>query len=141
MWVIVHMLTGMAVGAVIPGGFWLGIAAAVVFHLLLDLVPHWDYTRTRKWLLFGSADVIAAAVVAFVGYRYLGFSARIVLCGLASAAPDLDLLNAMIPHRRRTRWFPSHWSGFPHGKAPPVPGIAIQALISATAIALLVRFG
>jgi hypothetical protein len=28
-------------------------------------------------------------------------------------------------------WFPSHWKRFPHGKAGPLPGVAVQAVIVA----------
>lgn len=141
MWVITHLLTGMAIGAVTPGGIWVGVLAALLGHLLLDLVPHWDYTETPGRLVWGAIDVLAAAVVAFGGYRYLGLSPKIVICGIVSAAPDLDVLNALLPYKRRTRWFPSHWSGFPHGKARPVPGTVVQALVAALSVALIVRFG
>jgi hypothetical protein len=141
MWVIVHLLTGMAIGAVTPGGIWVGVIAALLGHIVLDLVPHWDYTETPGRLLWGSIDVLVAAMVTFAGYRYLGFSPKVVICGIASAVPDLDVLNALLPYKRRTRWFPSHWSAFPHGKARPTAGIAIQAFVAAIAIALMIRFG
>lgn len=141
MWVIVHLLTGMAIGAVVPGGLVLGVLAALLGHLVLDLVPHWDYTGTRSMLVWASLDVLAATVVTFAGYHYLGLSPKIVVCGIASAVPDLDVLNALLPYKQRTRWFPSHWSGFPHGKARPLPGIAIQVLLATVSIALVVSFG
>ncbi len=141
MWAITHLLTGMLIGAVVPGGIWVGVAAALLGHLVLDLVPHWDYTGTHKALLWGAIDVLSVAVVSFAGYRLLGLSVKIVVCGIVSAAPDLDVLNALLPYKQRTRWFPSHWSAFPHGKARPLPGIAIQVLLAAVSIALVLRFG
>jgi hypothetical protein len=141
MWAITHLLTGMAIGAVVPGGIWVGVAAALLGHLAFDMVPHWDYTGTPGRLVWGSIDVLAAAVVAFLGYRFLGLSVKVLVCGIVSAAPDLDVLNALLPYKQRTRWFPSHWTGFPHGKARPLPGIAVQVLLAAVSIALVLRFG
>lgn len=129
----------MAVGDVAPGGLVSAILMALATHMLLDLVPHWDYTRTRRHLLWGSLDVLATLIVSYVAYRHLAFPPKVLLCGVVSAVPDLDVLDDLLPWRTRTRWFPSHWAGYPHGTAEPLPGVVTQLIVVAVSAALLVR--
>jgi hypothetical protein len=141
MWAITHLLTGMALGSVLPGGLPAVIPAALAGHLLLDLVPHWDYTRQKHKYVWGAIDVGVTAVVTLVGWLYLHLPADVLWCGVVSVAPDLDLLNDLLPWPRRMRWFPSHRPGFPHGHAGPLPGVAVQAVLAAVSIAVVMRFG
>jgi hypothetical protein len=141
MWVVVHMLSGMALGALLPNNMWVVVAAAVVGHLLLDIVPHWDYVHRPNKELWGMLDVGASAAIALVGYRYMGLPAKVVVCGIVSSVPDLDVLNALLPYKQRTRWFPSHWNSFPHGKAERLPGILIQVMILIVSGAVVIRYG
>jgi len=139
-WVVTHTLTGLALGALLHergAGLWAIVPAALGLHLVLDIVPHWDYTRTRKRAVWAGADV-AAAAAALVLARAAGIEWAVVLAGLVSAAPDLDVLNAVWTTERRVRFFPSHWARFPHGSATPVPGTLVQAAIAAASVGLLV---
>lgn len=140
MWVVTHTLTGLALGAALHArgaGLWVIVPAALVLHLLLDLVPHWDYVRTRNRAVWAVGDVAAAAAVLVFARTAAGMEWAIVLAGLVSALPDLDVLNALWTTERRVRLFPSHWAGFPHGSAPPVPGTLVQATIAAASIAVI----
>ncbi len=134
MWVAVHGLTGMALGAWSPIGLGLTVVAAVVLHVLLDLVPHWDYTGHPRYVLWAVLDVGATAVAFLVVGLTAEGGAAIVLVGLVSALPDLDVLDALFPGRGRRRWFPSHWSRFPHGTSSPAFGIPLQATLAVVSL-------
>jgi hypothetical protein len=140
-WVITHTLTGLALGAVLAGRaapLWVIVAAAVLMHVLLDLVPHWDYVYTRNRAIWAVADVTASVAVLVSVRLVAGAEWAVVIAGIVSAVPDLDVLNALWPTKRRIRLFPSHWSGFPHGTAPPVAGTVVQAVFAVASIAILV---
>lgn len=139
MWVIVHTLTGMALGSLILNkSYTVIVTASLLFHVLLDLVPHWDYTHNPNDEYWGMADVLLSASVLLVAHTMIGLDWKIIVAGIVSAAPDLDVLNALLPTDRRWRIFPSHWTCFPHGVCKKVPGIAIQSLISLISILVLV---
>ncbi len=138
MWVAVHGFTGMALGVWSPLGMGLTVLAALVLHLLLDLVPHWDYSRHPRRVLWAGLDVGVTAVAFLVAGLSLDQGLSIVLVGFVSALPDLDVLDAVLPGKARRRWFPSHWSRFPHGSAPPAVGIPLQVLLMLASLAAIV---
>ena len=141
MWVIVHALSGLALGALVPLGNVLIIVSALFLHLLLDLVPHWDYTRDRRRAVWASLDVVSAIISVLVLFLVLELPSKALLAAVVSAAPDLDVFDALLPGSRRRRWFPSHWRVFPHGTAGPMPGILTQLLVVLGAIFLLIFWG
>lgn len=148
MWVTVHTVSGAALGAALgtPGlglPLWAVLLAALLFHALLDLVPHWDYTRDRRRGLWALLDVAASATFVFGGWLALGLPADVLLAGVVSAAPDLDVLDGVLPGRRdehgrpRRRLYPSHWRRYPHGHARPLPGILVQAAVVLGSLAIV----
>ncbi len=140
MWVITHTVSGMALGATLEDlGPWLVVPGALLLHLLLDLVPHWDYTRTPNAVRWGAIDLAASGAALLAAYALLDAGWLVLLAGAVSALPDLDVFNALLPTERRVRLFPSHWSRFPHGRAEPVPGTALQAVVVALSLLLLLR--
>jgi hypothetical protein len=142
MWVVVHALSGLALGALVPLGIVLTVVCALFLHLLLDLVPHWDYTRDRRRTLWALLDVTVSVAAVLALFLLLDLPGRALVAAIASAAPDLDVFDALLPGAKRRRWFPSHWQGFPHGTASPLPGIAVQlVLVVGTVILLLVSAG
>lgn len=44
MWVVVHTYVGLAIASLLHLPFWLVALIVLASHVLLDLVPHWDYT-------------------------------------------------------------------------------------------------
>ncbi len=138
MWVVVHTVSGMAVGHVLVAhGYPVVLLAALALHLLLDLVPHWDYTRSEHARRWAVADVSASVAVLALASIALGVDAKVIVAGVVSAAPDLDSINALRNSPRRWRVFPSHWRGFPHGACAPVPGVLTQAAVVAASVAVL----
>lgn len=130
MWVSVHALSGLALGTLAPLGPALTVVCALGLHLLLDLVPHWDYTRDRRRFLWASLDVGVAVAAVVVPALLLDLPLRAVIAAVVSALPDLDVFDAVLPGPVRHRWFPSHWDRFPHGRARPALGVSVQALVA-----------
>lgn len=142
MWVIVHALSGLALGALVPLGIVLTVLCALFLHLLLDLVPHWDYTRDRRRTLWALLDVTVSVAAVVALFLLLDLPGRALAAAIVSAAPDLDVFDALLPGAKRRRWFPSHWKGFPHGRAGPSAGMTVQLLlVLGTVVLLLVSAG
>ncbi len=144
MWVFVHMCSGLAVGALLGGrassprfSLVLLLALSLVAHALLDLVPHWDYTRTRHRAICAVLDVAGAAVLAAAFWTTGVAPGWLVIVGAVSALPDLDVLDAVLPIHTKGRVFPSHWRRFPHGRCRAGWGIPIQACVVALSMAAL----
>ena|SRR5665647_4123 len=145
MWVVVHVFSGLALGAALGGrghepsvSLLALLPSALVAHALLDLVPHWDYTRSRLRALWAVVDVVAAGALIIGAWWSGALPGWLALVGTVSALPDLDVLDAVLPVRRDRRWFPSHWRRFPHGQCRAAWGIPIQAgVILLSAVVLL----
>jgi hypothetical protein len=128
-WVVTHLYAGLAL-AQLPLPLWVLVLVMLASHVVMDLIPHWDYTRTRHAMLWGALDFGAGLLTVIVGYWTLGASPRVLLLGVLAAAPDFDVL---LNGRHGRYWFPSHRPPFPHGACGPLPGIAVQAVIVAAA--------
>lgn len=142
MWVIVHALSGMALGAALGSGpveapVWVIVLAALAAHALLDIVPHWDYTRRPRVWAWALSDVMAATLA--LGFAWLVFDlpGYVLWAGIVSAAPDLDVLDVVLPLKTHRRLFPSHWRPYPHGKAGPLPGMVIQGAVIAGSVVVM----
>ena len=145
MWVIVHVFSGLALGAALGGSgheptmsLLILLPLALVAHAVLDLVPHWDYTRSRLRALWAVVDVVAAGALV-IGLWWSGaLPGWLALVGVVSALPDLDVLDAVVPVDKGGRWFPSHWRRFPHGQCRAAWGIPIQMGVIVLSAAVLV---
>ena len=145
MWVIVHVFSGLALGAALgrrgaePAvSLLVLLPLALAAHALLDLVPHWDYTQTRHRGAWAILDVGASAALVLGAWWAAALPGWLLVVGVVSALPDLDVLDAVLPIRREGRWFPSHWRRFPHGRCRAPWGIPIQVGVIALSAAVLV---
>lgn len=129
MWVIAHTCSGLALGALLAWPLWALLPAALGLHALLDLVPHWDYTSQPRRVAWAAADLAVSTALVLLAIFLWKLPAYIWLSALVSAAPDLDVLDSLLPGARHLRLFPSHYDSYPHGKASMLPGIAIQAVV------------
>ncbi|GEM_PF-487538 len=144
MWVIAHAFSGLAWGVWAPLGLAALLLTSLLLHLLLDLVPHWDYTRHRRRHLWALGDLVLSVASVVTLALLLDLKLPAVLAAVVSALPDLDVLDSLLTgcgrrqaagdasaHRgpARRRLFPSHWERFPHGQAGPRSGIAVQAVV------------
>ena len=141
MWVVVHAASGLALGTVLHAPLWVVVLAALALHVALDLVPHWDYTRSSRRLLWAALDVGGAILLVLAVWRSAELPTQAVVAAVVSALPDLDVIQAVLPVRRTRTVFPSHWKVFPHGACGPAPGIAVQALVVALSLAAIAVFG
>jgi hypothetical protein len=135
-WVIVHTWVGLALASLLHLAFWQMTLVVLASHVLLDLVPHWDYTAGRGRLLWGSVDLLAAAASA-IALLVCGLPFATVVLGAISAAPDLDVVGSAVWGRESRHVFPSHWPGFPHGRCGPALGIPLQlGIVAVSAVAV-----
>ena len=141
MWVIVHATSGLALGTLVQAPLWVVVLAALVLHMLLDLVPHWDYTRSSRRVLWAALDLGGAIVLTLLVWRGAGLPTRALVAAVVSALPDLDVIQAVLPLRRARALFPSHWRAFPHGSCAQAPGIAVQAAVVAVSLAAIAVWG
>jgi len=137
MWVIVHTCVGLAIASLVQRPFWQVALLVIASHVLLDLLPHWDYTQTRHALRWGWLDFLAALATLTV-LLLAGYPWSVVLMGPISGAPDFDVLFYVVNDGRGRKWFPSHWDGFPHGHCGKGPGIALQMAIVAVSLTVVV---
>lgn len=141
MWVVVHTVSGLALGAGLVSlglPWWTVPVPALAAHLALDVAPHWDYYSQRRRVLLAALDVVASLVVTLAAWRALDLSGAVVLAGALSALPDLDALDVVVPAWRRFRWFPTHQPGFPHGQVGFRAGVALQGAVVAASLVALV---
>ena len=137
MWVIVHVYVGLAIGTAVRAPYWLLVLIVLASHLLLDLVPHWDYTVTAHALAWGWLDFLGALATLIV-LLLAGYPWAVVLMGPISGAPDFDVLFFVIGKGRGRKWFPSHWDRFPHGHCGRTAGVTLQFAIMAVSLAIVV---
>ncbi len=138
MWVIVHALSGMALGSLLATrSLWEIAFWALALHVVLDLIPHWDYTRLPRRVRWGTVDAGLSIVSLVLARAVFCLDWGIVVAGIVSALPDLELLDTLFGLRRR-RLFPSHRPWFPHGSCGPLPGVMVQATIVIASLLLLV---
>jgi hypothetical protein len=127
MWVVAHAASGAAVGALVEAPE-LALPLAFVAHGVLDLVPHWDYTHTRRMRLWACLDVAASGLLVLV-LAAAGAPWVVLVCAFLAALPDVDGLGLVIPALGRRHWYPSHWRRFPHGESGPVLGLVLQLAV------------
>ncbi len=108
MWVITHVFAGLAIAAAVGGPWWLVLALVLLSHVVMDLVPHWDYSATRRPILYGFVDFGAGLVVWLVCWLVLGMPFWMALMGPVSGAPDWDVLIAELRGKPDVHYFPSH---------------------------------
>lgn len=137
MWVIVHTYVGLAIASLVHAPLWQVALLVIASHVLLDLVPHWDYGTTGHWALWGWVDFGAACATLLV---LLATRTRwqILVMGPISGAPDFDVLFYVATNGRGRKWFPSHWRRFPHGHCGKKAGITIQVAILTVALAVTI---
>ena len=138
MWVSVHVYVGLAIAALLREPAWLVAVLAFGSHVPLDLIPHWDYTVSRRPLLWGWVDFLGGLATLIVCLLVLDMPFWMVCMGPLSGAPDFDVLVATIKGEQARQWFPSHWDSFPHGRCGPRAGITLQVAILVACAAVVI---
>ena len=137
MWVTTHVLAGLGIAAALGGPWWLILVLVVLAHIVMDLIPHWDYTGSRHPVFYGVCDFFVSLAAFLITWLVLGYPWWIALMGLISGAPDWDVLIAMIRGGEARKFFPSHLESFPHGKSGPGWGISVQVVIMAVSVGVV----
>ncbi|HIE51943.1 MAG TPA: hypothetical protein EYP85_09305 [Armatimonadetes bacterium] len=107
-------------------------AVALASHLLLDLMPHYDY-------LFASWQEVLLSLLALAACFFLPpapASWVVLLGGFWGVVPDLE----HGPYWRgwmRRRFFPTHSGWLPHRKCGPPASLLSQALLNALALLII----
>jgi hypothetical protein len=128
MWFITHLAFGAALGTWIEEPIWLVVVLALLSHILLDAIPHWDYGDLYRIEICAPIDIFCGFLVLLVMMHQNNVPLACFLGGLASAAPDFE--GALYYYGYTSRaYFPSHVKPFPHGKTGRFWGILVQALI------------
>lgn len=144
MWVVTHVVAGLGMAAALHyagAPWWVILVVMLVAHILMDLVPHWDYTVTGHVALLASLDGAASFAAFLLTWQALGWPFWLAFMGLVSGAPDLDVLIALLRRRDSGVLFPSHWRRFPHGRAGPLWGILVQAAFMVGGIVVALTLG
>jgi hypothetical protein len=131
MWVSTHVLAGLAIAAILGGPWWLVAGLVVLAHVVMDFIPHWDYSAVRYPAPYAAADFLASLTALLVCWLGLDMPFWMVFMGALSGAPDWDVLIATWRGEGARQWFPSHWRSFPHGRCGRPFGIGVQVAIMA----------
>ena len=68
MWVTTHVLAGLGIAAALGGPWWLILILVVLAHVLMDLIPHWDYTVSLHPVVFGWCDFLASFAAFWIAW-------------------------------------------------------------------------
>lgn len=144
MWVVTHVLAGLGLAAALFAAgapWWVILIVVVAAHVLMDLVPHWDYTISRHPLFYGALDFLGSLVAFLLAWLALDWPLWLAFMGLVSGAPDWDVLIAVLRGGQARKFFPSHWKSFPHGHSGRVWGISVQLVIMAASVVVMLAAG
>jgi hypothetical protein len=141
MWVTTHVLAGLAIAAALGGPWWLVLLLVIVAHVLMDLVPHWDYTTSPRAAVYVWCDLAASAAAWLLAWRVAGMPFWLAAMGPVSGAPDLDVGIALVRGSGTRKYFVSHWARFPHGRSGRPFGIAVQVVAMAASAAVVAAAG
>jgi hypothetical protein len=126
MYAVTHFSVGLMLGQAV-GNSYAACALGLASHVVLDVIPHSDYSK----IIFGVSDLAAVAAVACVSIR-AGAGAPALIGGLAAILPDLEVA---VVHLRMARdrasckhrlFFPSHSGLVRHGRLSLPWGVITQ---------------
>ena len=129
-----HVAAGAIAGALAPTPY-LAPVFALVSHVLLDIMPHYDIDKMRYELFLASVAIAAIAIGQALSLK--------VILGIAfGILPDFENLlwkRGLI--RDDQKIFPGHRKFIPHGIVVGAANLYLQAAVSAAAITFLIRRG
>ena len=131
MCVFTHFAAGAAAGAIAPHAALVPVFA-LGSHIVLDMIPHFDFENMLLEVALG----LAALAVLLLGGVY---SLPIILGGVIGALPDLEnvfVKTGKIEKSRRI--FPSHSGIFPHGREAGAVNLSLQSVLSIAMLVVLI---
>lgn len=139
MYAATHFFVGSMLGQAV-GDSYAACALGLASHMVLDAIPHSDYSK----IVHGVLDLAAVATIACISIR-AGAGRSALAGGLAAILPDLEVAlvhlrmakdEASCEHRL---FFPSHSGYIRHGRLRPPWGVATQ--IATVVVAWIVLRG
>ena len=106
MWVTTHVLAGLGIAAALGGPWWLLVVLVIAAHILMDLIPHWDYTISRHPVFYGWCDFIASFAAFWIAWLLLGYPWWIAFMGLISGRAGLGRAHLDRPGREGAQVLP-----------------------------------
>lgn len=95
-----HLVSGAAIGTVASSPLEI-IVYSILFHFLLDLIPHWDpnFEKNRKFFLIASIDLLVGLLLAFylVGKQ---LDHMVLLAMAFSILPDVVTFFILMPKKQ-----------------------------------------
>ena len=105
-----HFAAGALAGGA-TGNVWVGAAAGLASHAVLDMIPHWDHPDWRFELAAGLASLALLLLTPFA-------TAPAIVGGIMGMVPDLENLFQKLGWMGRGRFvFPTHTGLLPHGRS------------------------
>jgi len=142
-----HLMAGAAAGEYINNPY-LAFAAGFILHFILDAVPHFDTTDDNKFtfrqIALISVDGIIGLLIFFVCYRQFSVHKISFLAGaLGGIVPDIidnvPFWQKIIKNNKFGKKFHSFHAWVQSIKVAPIPGIAVQYLIIAITVLILIK--
>jgi len=129
-----HVAAGAVAGALSPSPL-AAPFAALLSHVVLDVVPHLDLERMRDEFIFAG---VAIAVIAAGG----ALSLKVALGIAFGILPDFEnLLWKLGRIRDGQKVFPGHRRLIPHGAVTGAWSLYAQAAVAAGLVTFLIRRG
>jgi hypothetical protein len=129
MWAVTHAAAGAAIGHCLHTSPGLITSGALLSHIVLDAIPHWDYANVdyiEVWAIFDLA--LATMLTQALGTHTPNVTA-VSFGALMAVIPDLEVVLHHLGVITQT-YFPSHRHGFPHGQSSPLVGALIQIALT-----------
>ncbi|NLJ60066.1 MAG: hypothetical protein GX338_03855 [Firmicutes bacterium] len=126
MYAVTHFSVGLMLGQAV-GNPYAACALGLASHIVLDAIPHSDYSR----IVHGVLDFAAVVAIACISIR-AGAGRCALFGGLAAAIPDLEVAVAYLRMERDRSpckhefLFPSHNGLIRHGRLRPPWGVCTQ---------------
>lgn len=142
-----HLITGAVAGEYIDNPY-LAFAAGVILHFILDAIPHFDTTDDRKitfrQILLIGIDGITGIAILFYGYQNFSIHHWSYLAGaLGGITPDIidnvPLWQKAIRSTKIGKKFNQFHTWIQWRSLTPIPGLAIQYIIIAIAVLILIK--
>ncbi len=125
-----HFAAGALAGGLTGQPGW-AVLAGLASHVVLDVLPHYDFPDWRVEIAGGAATLVLLVLLPFGSLAAL-------LGGLAGMLPDLEnLLQKLGKLERRHFVFPSHTGLVPHGRECSPRNLVWQGLLAGACFVLL----
>ncbi len=127
-----HIIVGALTGSAAPH-----IVLAPLFglgsHIVLDYVPHYDFEKVSRELLFGGAALLLLGLIGVLDMKaFLG--------ALFGALPDLENLLwkwGILPEHKKI--FPSHSGMIRHGREAGPRNLILQTTLAGLSVLVMMK--